>query len=58
VPGRTFVITVTEAPARVVVEDVRSSRRAVAADLATVGREIARFLEPPPGQAETREPPQ
>lgn len=55
-PGRTFVITVTESPARVVVEDVRSRRRAVAADLATVGGEIARLLETPPGEAEISEP--
>ena len=51
-PGRTFVITVTESPARVVVEDVRTGLRTVAADLATVGGEIARFLKTPPGQAE------
>jgi hypothetical protein len=46
------VITVTESPARVVVEDVRSGLRAVAADLATVGGEITRLLETPAGEAE------
>jgi hypothetical protein len=48
VSGRTFVVTVTESPKRVVVEDVWNRRRAVAADLDAVGGEIARLLETPP----------
>ena len=48
VSGRTFVVTVSERPDRVVVEDVWSRRRAVAADLEAVGGEIARLLETPP----------
>ena len=42
--GRTFVVTVSEAPARVLVEDVRHSRHAVTDELADVGREIARLI--------------
>jgi hypothetical protein len=41
---RTFVVRVSTAPARVVVEDVRSRRRAVADDLEDVGVEIAALL--------------
>ena len=46
--GRAFVVTVYESPARVVVEEVRSRRRLVAADVATVAEQIARWLEAPP----------
>jgi len=42
-PGRTFVVTVTEAPARVVVEDVRSRRRAIASNLDEIGAQIERL---------------
>jgi len=42
---RTFVVTVSDAPRRVVVEDVRSRRRTVGTDLEDVGREIAGLLE-------------
>jgi len=41
---RTFVVSVSASPARVVIEDVRSGRRAVAPDLDTVGGEIAGLL--------------
>jgi hypothetical protein len=47
-PARTFVVTISESPSRVVVEDVRCRRRAVAADLAAVGGEIALLIETPP----------
>jgi hypothetical protein len=43
--SRTFVVTVSEAPQRVVVEDVRSRRRTLAPDLGAVGRRIAELLE-------------
>ena len=49
---RTFVVTVTDSPARVVVEDVRHRRRAVAPRLADVGVQIARLLEAPERRAE------
>ena len=45
---RTFVVTVSDSPSRVVVEDVRHSRRALAGDLASVGREIAELLDTEP----------
>jgi hypothetical protein len=47
VSGRTFVVTVSDSPDRVVVEDVRDRRRTVAPDLAAVGGEIARLIEAP-----------
>ena len=50
--GRTFVVTVSESPFRVVVEDVRNARRAVAVELATVGEQIESWLEPPSGRPE------
>ena len=58
--GRTFVVTVSESPDRVVVEDVRGRRRSVAPDLAAVGGEIARLIgapgpEPPAGAIEVPE---
>lgn len=53
--GRTFVVTVNESPDRVIVEDVRNRRRAVAADLPHVGEQIARLLEEvPQGGADRR----
>jgi hypothetical protein len=55
VPGRTFVVTVSESPPRVVVEDVRSRRRAVAGNLAAVGAEIARLLAPTVSESEEAE---
>jgi hypothetical protein len=45
VQARTFVVTVSDSPRRVVVEDVRSRRRTVGTDLAEVGRQIAELLE-------------
>ena len=45
--AKTFVITVSDSPSRVVVEDVRNRRRAVAADLDGVGAEIARLIDVP-----------
>ena len=43
---RTFVVTVSDSPARVVVEDVRTQRREVADDLDAVGSQIASWLAP------------
>ena len=45
--GRTFVVTVSVAPCRVVVEDVRTGCHSVAASLDTVGGHIARLLAVP-----------
>jgi hypothetical protein len=42
---RTFVVRVSETEPRVVVEDVRSRERVVAADLSAVGQAIKRLLE-------------
>ena len=42
---RTFVVRVSETEPRVIVEDVRSRERVVAADLAAVADAIARLLE-------------
>jgi len=50
---RTFVVTVGEAPSRVVVEDVRSRRRAVADELEDVGATIGRLLDASRGQADS-----
>lgn len=44
---RTFIVRVSEAPRRVVIEDVRARRRTVAGDLASVGAQIAVWLEAP-----------
>jgi hypothetical protein len=41
---RTFIIRVSESPPRVVVEDVRERRRAVAADVAGAGAQIDAWL--------------
>lgn len=48
--AQTFVITVSDSPARVIVEDVRNGRRGVAADLDAVGAEIARLIDDPPDE--------
>lgn len=53
--ARTFVVTVSESPARVVVEDVRTRRREVADDLEQVGERIAGWLEPPADEPATTE---
>ena len=45
--ARTFIVRVSETPPRVVVEDVRTQRRAVALDLDAVGAQIAALLRPP-----------
>jgi hypothetical protein len=42
---RTFVVRVSETEPRVVVEDVRSRERVVAADLSAVGQAIQCLLE-------------
>jgi hypothetical protein len=47
VSARTFVVTVSDSPQRVVVEDVRSRRTAVGDDLSDVGERIADLLEAP-----------
>lgn len=44
---RTFVVRVTDSPQRVVLEDVRERRRAVAGDLAEVGLQIQAWLVAP-----------
>ena len=46
-PGRTFVVTVSESPPRILVEEVRSGRRVATEDLGAVGTEIAALLEEP-----------
>jgi hypothetical protein len=51
VAGRTFIVRVSDAPRRVVVEDVRTQERVVAAELTAVGPCIARLL----GEAPARE---
>ena len=43
---RTFIIRVSESPSRVVIEDVRGRRRAVAVNLGEVERQIAEWLTP------------
>ena len=48
--AQTFVITVSDSPARVIVEDVRNGRRGVAPDLDGVGAEIARLIDDPPDE--------
>jgi hypothetical protein len=48
VASRTFVVTVGESPARIVVEDVRSGDRTVAAGLQDLASQINRWLEAPP----------
>ena len=48
---RSFLVTVFDSPARMVVEDVRSSDRVVAKDLREVGAQIARWLAVPPADA-------
>jgi len=48
--SRTFIVRITASPQRVIVEDVREHRRAVAGDLAGVGAQIATWLELPPGE--------
>lgn len=53
---RRFIVTVGESPSRVVVEDVRGRRSAVAADLGTVGAAIDRMIEASrPDEADGRE---
>jgi hypothetical protein len=42
---RTFVVRVSETEPRVVVEDVRSRERVVAADIGSVSEAIRRLLE-------------
>lgn len=49
-PVRTFVVTVSDRPARVIVEDVRSRTHALADDVDAVGRAIARLLEASAGE--------
>ena len=47
--SRTFIVRITASPQRVIVEDVREHRRAVAGDLAGVGGQIASWLRLPLG---------
>jgi hypothetical protein len=53
--GRTFIVRVSDAPRRVVVEDVRTQQCLVVAELAAVGLHIARLLGEAPDQATARE---
>jgi hypothetical protein len=46
--GRTFIVRVSDAPRRVVIEDVRTQRAVVARDLAGVGACIAGLLDEAP----------
>jgi hypothetical protein len=55
VAGRTFIVRVSDAPRRVVVEDVRHQRSVVAPGLPAVGACIARLLDEPEADAPTRE---
>ena len=43
--SRTFIVRVTTSPLRVIVEDVRERRRAVAAELPSIGTQISTWLE-------------
>ena len=57
---RTFVVRVSETEPRVVVEDVRSRERVVAADIGAVSNAIRRLLEsdrPERPRASPAEPP-
>jgi hypothetical protein len=47
---RTFVVRVSETEPRVVVEDVRSRERVVAADVAGIGEAIRGLLESDPNE--------
>ena len=53
--SRTFIVRVSESPRRVLVEDVREQRQAIAVDLASVGAQIAAWIEP--GMSDEREDP-
>lgn len=44
---RTFVVTVTDSPPRVIVEDVRNRAHTVVEDLAKVGGQIERLISAP-----------
>jgi hypothetical protein len=44
VAGRTFIVRISEAPRRVVIEDVRTQRRSVPRDLDAIGSHIAAFM--------------
>jgi hypothetical protein len=46
--SRTFIVRVSESPLRVVIEDVRERRRAVAAELQAVAPQIASWLAATP----------
>jgi hypothetical protein len=57
---RTFIVRVSETEPRVVVEDVRSRERVVAADVGAVGGAIRRLLDSEPEKRPNRplaEPP-
>jgi hypothetical protein len=47
VAGRTFIVRITAAPQRVVVEDVRTRRRVVPPDLDAIGACIAIWMDEP-----------
>jgi hypothetical protein len=44
VPARTFIVRVSESPPRIVIEDVRTLRTVVAADLDAIAAQIAAWL--------------
>jgi hypothetical protein len=53
--GRTFIVRVSDAPRRVVVEDVRTQRAVVVAALDGVAACIAQLLDDTPDDAPARE---
>jgi hypothetical protein len=58
VSGRTFIVRVSDAPRRVVVEDVRAQRSIVVTELAAVGSCIARLLDDAPDATMAPQAPQ
>jgi hypothetical protein len=55
--SRSFIVRISESPRRVVVEDVRERRRALAVDLRDVGAQIEAWLAgPPPDPGECPDP--
>jgi hypothetical protein len=55
VGSRIFVVTVGDSPARVVIEDVRSGKRTLAAGLPELAAKIAGLLEASPNEPRTEE---
>jgi hypothetical protein len=55
--GRTFIVRVSDAPRRVVVEDVRTQRTVVVPSLAAIAASIAGLLGDPPRDPAPSTPP-